>query len=141
MSYNLTMIVIEVLECPDQDYLGQFSFYKSFIRIGSGQSVEFCLNDKQIKKNHLVLDIQDNQLNAAASEESDLFWVNGKRTAGIKSLKVGDTIQIGETKFKIVNFLNMPIESKRERLNRNTEELIKSNSPLLSYIKNLQEKA
>lgn len=133
------MILIEVLKCPDQDFLGKFSFFKEFIRVGSSTNVELYLNDKDLCKSHLVLEVQGEVLTATLSGEQSLFWVNGKRTAGVKRLKVNDLISIGRTEIKVLSILKQDLKTKREALNLNTEELIKEQSSLLKYIKALQE--
>lgn len=133
------MILIEVLKCPDQDFLGEFSFFKDFIRVGSSTSVELYLNDKSLCKNHLFLEVQDGILTATLSGDQSLFWVNGKRTAGVKTLKVSDLISIGNSEFKVLSIQKQDLKTKREALNFNTEELIKEQSSLLKYIKALQE--
>ena len=134
------MIKLEVLESPNADYLGEYVFFKNLIYVGSNIDADLYLEDKAASSNHIFIEIVDGQLLAHLGKDAKSFWVDGKLTTKFKFLHPGNILKAGETKFKILGFENSKICTKREILNKNTDELIQSNSPLLGYIKELQKR-
>jgi hypothetical protein len=69
----------------------------------------------------------------------DHYLLNEKRATEIRKLKIGDTLTIGETRLKILNFQETKEESKKDFLNRKMSELMASNSPKLELIEKLAQ--
>ncbi len=134
------MIELELIQCPDNDFLGTYIIFKDFIHIGSNMDADIRVKDAQLKPNHLVIEIIDAQLRATLNLDEGYFLVDGKRTTSLKFLNIGQTFEIGKSRFIVKQFSSQKIVTKREVLNQNTDELIKESSPLLNYIKKLQAK-
>lgn len=133
------MIKLEVLDCPNSDYLGEYTFYKNLLYVGSSIDADLCVEDLKVKSLHLIIEVVEEQLLAHLGKTAEVFWVNGKRSGKLKFLASGDELTLGETTLKVVSFAQTKIETKRDALNKNTEELIRDKSPLLAYIKELQK--
>lgn len=132
------MIQLKVEECPSSDYVGEYIFHKNLIYIGANIDADLYLEDGALVGNHLLVEIVDGQLLAHLGKDAPSFWVDGKLATKFKFLAAGNVVKIGSTKIRIVLFAPTSKTSKREVLNKNTDELIQANSPLLDYIKDLQ---
>ena len=132
------MIQIEVLDCPNEDYLGRYLLHKNLVCLGSNREADLRLEDPQLKRNHLLFEIVNDQLLVHLNKGQEFLHVNGKRTTSFKFLKEGDEIAVGGSRIKIQSCQFTSVITKREVLNRNTDELIKEASPLLDFIKELQ---
>ncbi|MEX0797818.1 MAG: FHA domain-containing protein [Bacteriovoracaceae bacterium] len=133
------MIKLKVKECPNPDYIGSYTFDKNLVYIGGNIDADLLLDDSDVGSNHLFIEIVNNQLLAHLNKDQDFFLVNGKRTTKFKFLNVGQDIKIGSSVVAVEIFAPTDIVAKREVLNKNTEELIQENSPLLEFIKELQK--
>lgn len=133
------MIRLKIESCPDPDRLGEYVFHKNLIYIGSSADADLALPDRQAAPNHLFIEIVDGQLLAHGAMENIEFKVDGKLATKFKFLKAGSVVEAGNTAFKILLFAAGSESDKREALNKNTDELIQSRSPLLGFIKELQK--
>jgi hypothetical protein len=134
------MIKIEVIESQDLNLLGSVTFQKNLITLGDLKD-DFPLHDELLFSQHLIIEVEENIINCFLNPDVDFFHVNGKRTKVYKSLHVNDVIQIGNTKFKILeaNFSHIP--TLNEILNKKMDELIKSKPDIVEIIKELKEMA
>ncbi|MCO4753917.1 MAG: hypothetical protein KC478_05520 [Bacteriovoracaceae bacterium] len=132
------MIELEIIHCPNNDFLGTYRIFKDLFHIGSNLSAELRVKDNAIMANHLIIDIEEDRLRATLNLDDGFFLVDGKRTTSLKYLNIGSSFEVGNTRFLVKQFSAQKIVTKRETLNKNTDELIKEKSPLLSYIKKLQ---
>lgn len=133
------MIQIEILDCPDPDYICELSFFLNPLLIGKNIACDVYLPDKDIPNADLILEVQGDKIMAQLESENDYFWVNEKRSKKIKFLKINDVIKIGASSIRIKNFSQEKIVTKRSLLNKNTEEIITERSPLLELIKEMQK--
>lgn len=132
------MIGLNIVECPDKDYLGEVKFYKDLIYIGKNLSADLYLPDKSLQTNHIFLEVTDGKLIAHSSKHVEYFWVNGKRTKNFKFLGMGDQIKIGTSTIKVVIFSPSTTIDKRTGLNNATDILINSKQSLLPLVQSLQ---
>ena len=134
------MIQLKINKCSDPDYVGEIKIYKNLIYIGSNLSSDIYLPDKDIKTNHLFIEIVEGKLLAHAHQSVDFFWVNGKRSKNLKFLNIGDKIQIGASEIQIVLFAHHEFIDKRNALNASTDILISSKQEYLPLVQKIQSK-
>ena len=133
------MIQIAVKNCPDSEYEGEYFFDKNLVYVGSNHDADLYLPDEKLSRNHLLIEIVDGQLLAHLGKNAQAFKVEGKLATKFKFLSAGNVIEAGGSSFKIMVFAPTVRTTKREWLNKNTDELIRSGAPLLEAVKELQE--
>lgn len=133
------MIKIKIIESPNSDQIGEYTFFKNIIYVGSNLDSDLYLEDPSLKSNHIFIEIADGQLIVQLSPEIPFILINGKRTTKFKFLTVTNKIKIGDSTLQIEAYALTQWKSKREVLNEKTDALIASNSPLIDIVKSVQE--
>lgn len=131
------MIEVKVIESEDISKLGNFKFFMEKITIGSDIENNLFISSSAFPKSALKLFIEDNKFYSEAHKDIDYYHVNGKKTTGRKLLKVGDSVKISSSVFEVINFLQDPIESKSEILNKRVEQLQNEGSPLIEIMQSM----
>ena len=98
------MIKIEILESENTDKNGEYLFYKNIIYIGKNHEAEIYLPEANIISNHIFIEAVENKLIVQLHKGVDYILVNNKRTIKYKHLRIGDIIQVGSTKMKVLDF-------------------------------------
>ena len=135
------MIQVKVINSTDRDKIGLFTFHKNLIYIGNAPSSDLLIFDSSLLKNHLILEIAEGKNILHPGKDLDYFHVNGKRYSKHKILSQGDKIKIGETIISIELMQESKMTPYKQKLNQITDHLIKSQSPLIEIIQNLQNEA
>lgn len=134
------MIQLKINKCPIEDYIGEIIIHKNLIYIGSNLSSDIYLPDKDLKTNHLFIEIAEGKMIAHSNPNVDFFWVNGKRSKNLKFINMGDKIQIGESEVEIVLYALSESIDKRSALNEATDTLISSKQEYLPLVQKIQAK-
>ena len=132
------MIKLEVIHASDSDLLGEFIFLKNLIYIGN-KIGDLRINSPLILNQHLFIEIVENKLIAHPHKDVDFYLVDGKRTTNIKILKPLSTIDLGDIKFRILQFETGRYLNTKDSLNEQTDKLIKLKHPLLNTLQKLRE--
>ena len=101
------MINIEIINSPDKNFEGTYLSQFDHFLIGSSQRADIVIEDKDIDPLHITLEVKDNALICRSFKKDLSFLVNKKKYTGTKVIKPQDIITIGETEFKILNFIAM----------------------------------
>lgn len=133
------MIKIEVIHSNDTDLLGDFIFHKNLIYIGNTIG-DLRVSSGKIFNQHLFIEIAENKLIAHPHKDLDFYLVDGKRTTNIKILKTNSIIDLGEVKFRIVEFQKGLYQTTKETINQQTDQLISLKHPILATIQKLRGK-
>lgn len=105
MVYNITMIKFEIIDSENKDLTGEYTFYKNLIYLGKNHQCEVYLPEANIIDNHIFIEVVESKLIVQLHPDVEYILVNNKRTIKYKHLRIGDLIQIGSTKLKILEFL------------------------------------
>ncbi len=97
------MIELEFTHSPDNEIIGKYKIFKQKITIGTLKDNIIIINDDKIKKLHLVFEVTAHGL-AIYDYQRCYYLSNGKKISGKKLHQQNDTIKIGDTQFKILNF-------------------------------------
>lgn len=131
------MVLLEVIESPNIDRIGEYEFYRDDISFGTSQWDQVLIIEVGILHSHCILKMESNKLILNINENVDFIHVNGKRTTSSKTLKVSDLFKIGNTTIKVLNFSSETIQTRKEFLNAKVQivhgkspELI----PILQYL-------
>jgi len=130
------MIEFEITDSPDQNIIAKFKLYKNAIYLGS-KSKDLSITDSGLQSLHLLLEVPEKELLIHPMKGVDFFLINNKRSTSIKRVKKNDTIKIGNTFLKILDFEFEEILSKKDYLNQKMNQLIEENSNLLPIIETL----
>jgi hypothetical protein len=127
------MIQFEVLSSPDANVVASFKFVKNEVYLGS-KALDLSIDDPALLKNHLLIEIPENELIAHPQKGVEHYLINGKRATAIKKIKINDHIQIGQTILKVIAFSPTSFKSKKEILNEKLNKLIEVGSSRLEVI-------
>lgn len=133
------MIRLNVEQTNSEERMGEYLFEKNLIYIGNNIDADLYLEDNELNSNHIIIEIVDGQLIAHAGTKTEAFWVDGKITTKFKFLSPGNKIKAGKSVINVVEFSPTKRQTKRELLNKNTDELLKEKNELLDVIKSIRE--
>lgn len=133
------MITIELTKCPDPLKIGEYPFHKNQIYIGSNISADLYINDPNVYFNHFFIEIVENKLLLHPHQSSDYFLIDGKRTTSMRYLKAGQKVGLNSIEFTIKSFSETLVQTFRDTLNTNTDQLINENSQLINFISKIEE--
>lgn len=137
--YNTTMIQLTVTSSIDQDKIGQFTFYKNLIYVGSHKSCDLYLNDKALDQNHIFIEIVETKLLVHLGQNTQKILINGKINTGHKFITAGMSLNLNGNIIKIDNFIETRYKSYKEELNTLTEEIIEKQPNVLAFLQELQQ--
>jgi len=95
------MIKLEIIDSPDLLSIGLMELNFHHITIGKSLKNILILDDQAISKEHALLRLSARGL---IFECEDYYLLNDKRVSGTLIIKPNDTIEIGNTKIKILHF-------------------------------------
>jgi hypothetical protein len=98
---------------------------------------DLFIADSELCSNHIMLEVQGTDLLIHPQRQVEHYLINGKRATAIRKLKVNDEVTIGKTIFRILDFSETTIESKKNILNQKLNKLIEEDSPRLAVIEKL----
>lgn len=130
------MICIEVTKSPDSNVLGSFKYFQNQIYLGN-KAENLCIGDDSLLATHIMLEVVEKELLIHPMKNINFYHINGKRASVVKKIRISDSITIGETTFKILDFAESIKESKKKILNAKLDELIEKNSTRLLSIESL----
>lgn len=132
------MIEIEFEKSPDSEIVGKYLSYKNNLIFGSSaKQCSLIIDDPAIDSQHIALELSSTGLACHNSELGRFFHVNSKKFSGSKNLKAGDIVTIGETTFKIVNFLFQDQESQK-LFQENYQKVMQSMPELTGILEKLE---
>ncbi len=133
------MFKISVINANDKNRMGDYIFHKNLIYVGSNSDADLYAPTEEVQKNHIFLEVIENDLLIHLGKEIEYILINTKRTISFKKLKVGDTVQIGTLILKIEAFELTEKISTREYLKNEVERIKKNNPDKLKVLKSLSD--
>lgn len=130
------MIELEILESPDRDVIGHYSFSKNEIYLGQVLT-DIQIRDPLLHDSHAFIEVLDDKLLFHPQRDTGHYQLNGKRAITIRKLKNGDTIQIGATKLKIISYNYTHNPSRKEILDQKLADFIEQQDSRLEVIEML----
>lgn len=130
------MIQFEITTCPDSNVIAPFTFYQNQIYLGKSTG-DLWINDNSLLASHAMLEVIEKDLLFHPQKGVEFYLLNGKRSSSIRKLKINDTITLGKTTIKIVNFQETQRDSKKVILNNKLNKLIEENSQRLTVVEKL----
>lgn len=131
------MVLLEVIESPNIDRIGEYEFYRDDISFGTSQWDQVLIIEVGILHSHCILKMESNKLILVINENVEFIHVNGKRTTSSKILKINDKFRIGNTTIKVLNFSSKNIQTRKEFLNAKVQRVQDENPdliPILQYL-------
>lgn len=125
------MIKLKVTHFHNKLFLGEYTFDKNRVQIGSSISNDIVIDSKKFLDIHFYLEVNQNKLMIYHDQKIAHFHLNGKRSKGSHFIKVGDTIKSYDLEFKILLFANSDHETFDNAIDRMTEELLKKDPQYL----------
>lgn len=132
------MIKIQCQETPDTNAIGIYEYGQNMIYLGR-KNTDFILNDLSLPENAMFFEVIDTYFYIHPQKSLEYFLVNGKRCTGVKKVKREDTITIGQTKIKLLDFSLSVYASKKQVLDQKLGEIVQTNSPKLDMVRKLTE--
>jgi hypothetical protein len=134
------MIEIEILTCPDKDFLGTFKFDRNIISIGHPSkniNCDLLINDPKIEELKFLLQLDSSKLifKPLIENSKTPFWLNGKKESSVLILKINDRLKIGDTLLHFKNFTFTALVNKQELIDNNLTNIFKDES--LIEVKNI----
>lgn len=130
------MIQFEITESPDQDVVGDYHLFKNEIYLGT-LLTDIIIKDPEIRKSHAFIEVVENVLLFHPQKDVPFYLLNGKRALTIRKLKVGDMVQVGKTKIKIIGFNLSANTSRKEILDNKLQQFINQQDARLEVIEKL----
>jgi hypothetical protein len=130
------MIQFEIIKSPDRDIQKDFIFFHNEIFFGHSKG-HVRINDAQISSTHIMIEIIENELILHPQLGVDHYLIDGKRATSVRKLRIGQSITIGETEFKIKDFKYTEFKSKKTILDEKLAHLIEQESSKLIIIEDL----
>ena len=133
------MIKITVTASKDEDKIGQFTFYKNLIYIGSHKSCDLYLNDETLDKNHIFIEIVESKLLVHLGQNTSKILINGKINTGHKFITSGASLELDGNILQVDSFLETTYTDYKTQLNSLTEDIIENQPKVLAFLQELQE--
>ena len=112
------MIELNISSPNDVDISGPYLSFADRLVVGKSSNADLIISDSEIQALDIRLEIVEQNLRVIPLE-GKVFWHNGKKTISARNVKSGDTLRIGKTDIKILNFILSPQDKKA---NENLEE-------------------
>ena len=103
------MIHLNFISSPDENIIGDYQTHYHDLVISAKPGADLFLDDVEIKKS-VVLQTTESGLKITFE---DYFLVEGKKHSGSKILQVGETLQVGQTKIRLLG--QMPKSAAQKR--------------------------
>lgn len=134
------MIQLTVTKSNDIDKLGKFTFYKNLIYIGSHNACDLFIDDNNLDKNHVFIEIVEGKLLVHLGKNTEKILVAGKITTGHKYISTGVTIELNGNTIVIELFAETIPTNYKNELNTLTEKIIESQPKVLAFLQELHQK-
>ncbi len=132
------MIELEIFKTLDSQRVGKYKFFENSITIGSSPHCQIFIPDDDLTEEHIILKIEGVKLYLYQSQDQ-YCHVNKMRTTGRKTLKLTDSIKINNTEFKLLNFLEEKLKTRKQQLNDRINEIEKTDKDLITLLQKLSE--
>ncbi len=132
------MIKIECLQTPDINALGIYEYGQNMIYLGR-KDTDFTPQDFSLPENAMMIEVIEDQFYIHPQKSLEYFLINKKRCTGVKKIKRGDEITLGETIIKLIDFRFDQFETKKQILDSKLKTIIENNSSKLEAIRKLTE--
>ena len=132
------MLQLEFINSPDPEILGTVSYGNPRLIIGTSQNDDIIICDPKINPAYFTMEVKENGVICYNNIDGIFYLSNGKKISGRKLHKVGDTIKIGDTFFKILSHTPEKNISRTETLKTLYTEKIKKDShmeKILNFLK------
>ena len=130
------MIHFEILKSPDAGMITKIEFFQNVIFIGKTKG-NIIIADPSLSESHVMIEVINNDLIIHPQKNVDYYLIDGKRATSVRKIKPDQVITIGQTSFKIINFEESKIKSKKNTLDEKLNSLIETNSSRLAIIESL----
>ena len=134
----MTMINLEITKSTDQNSIGPYKFNRNTIRIGS-KNGDIIICEKSINPLHLILSVHEQNLYCSHDSSTDHFHLNNIRIEGSILVKIGDEIKIGQTIFKVLEFVETPIPNFKKIMQNNINDVINKDKKKVDLFHQLEE--
>lgn len=134
------MIAIEIIDCPDSDYLGPWRFHANTLELG-GSAGDVRLLGCGLPASALSIRLENNEVIAEPSAQLEFWHLNGKRATLPRRLRPTDEFVVGNVRMRLLETKWELEETKKQLLDRRLAERKNSNDPLMGLIKALSVKA
>src|SRR4051794_2770055 len=109
------MIHIEITHSPDPNVIKNFQFFQNLIYLDR-TSGNLHILDNQLLSTHLMVEVIDQDLLVHPQRDVEHYLIDGKRSTAVRKIKKGQTITIGKTSFKVIEFEFTQFKTKKEVL-------------------------
>lgn len=133
------MIHFEVLESPNKNAISIFKYFKNQVYIGK-DSGDLWLRDPTIPFQAIILEVLNSSLIIHPQKNLEYYLLNGKRASNVRKILKEDTITIGKTKIKIIDFNESKTESKKEILDEKLKSLLEEGSNRIPLIEEITKR-
>lgn len=130
------MIKLQLIKSPDSAAIREFHFFHNQLYLGRSNG-NLCIQDPELNRSHLMIEIVGSDLLVHPQKEVSHYLINGKRATEIRKIKLGDSLTIGKTEFKIVDFKETEEFTKKDVLDPKMKQLMQEGSERLGVIEKL----
>lgn len=130
------MIHLEITNSPDKNILTNFHFFQNEVYLGRS-SGNLHIKDSELRDSHVMIEVVEKDLIIHPQKGVESYLIDGKRSSTIRKITAGQIITIGTTTFKVLNFEETQISSKKKILDAKLAKLLEVNSPRLVVIEKI----
>jgi len=125
-----------MITSPDQNILTTFKFFQNEVYLGR-TSGDLHISDPELRDSHVLIEVVEKDLIIHPQKGVEFYLIDGKRSASIRKITIGQIITIGKTTFKVMSYEETQISSKKAILDEKLNQLIDENSSRLIVIEKL----
>ena len=133
------MLVVEIIACPDPEFLGEWRFHKNQIHLGFPEG-DISPDVEGLPSFAFMIETLDGQAQGTPHPDLTHWLLNGKRATRPRRLRVGDMINVAGVKIRLKEASPEVYTSRKSILDARLQQLLSEEAPLLSLIKVLKEK-
>lgn len=132
------MLVVEILDCPDPEFLGEWRFHKNQIQLGFPEG-DISPDVAGLPSYGFMLETYPDLIQGTPHPDLGHWLLNGKRATRPRRLRLGDTISVAGIKLRIKEAVPEEFHSRKSILDGKLQALLSSESKLLPLIKLLKD--
>ena len=130
------MIHFNIIQSPDTEVIGEIQVNYNSLTFGNNSKAHIYIEDVKMSAIHLRIFAKKDKFFCSSEMAEAYFHINGKKIVGTKDIDKNDTIQIGDTKIKIIDLAVDPdFEIKKydlKEIHKNAPEVM----PVIEDIQN-----
>lgn len=129
------MIKIQFISSPDPELDCEITYYSNQLTLGRQKQNDIVIFDSNLYSKHLEIKIEQNVAMVQTLSSEAHAHIDGKKFVGVRQLKIGQELKIGNTKLKLVEFTAENFVNNDESFEKNYLKAIKH-----STVKNVLER-